>query len=92
MTDVRESGPYRAIVALGAAALPACKEALRDGDFHMARAALEIAGLSAASLAGEEFPSEQATAEALLAWWDRGPGHARATEPDRDRQRFDPLG
>ena len=70
LDELWKSDPYRAMVALGAPALPLCMEALRDGEFVLARAVLEITGLSASNLVGDEFPSEQATAAALLAWWD----------------------
>jgi len=70
LEDLWKSEPYRAIVELGAPALPLCMKALRDGDLVLARAVLEVTGLSARSLVGEEFPSEQAIAAALLAWWD----------------------
>ena len=76
LAELWEAEPYRAIVALDAPALPFCMEALREGEFVLARAVLEITGLSARNLVGEEFPSEQATAAALLAWWD-SPTRAR---------------
>jgi hypothetical protein len=70
LQELWEAPSYRAIVALGPAVVPLCMAALRNGEFVLARAVLEITGLRAPRLTGNEFPSEQATAAALLAWWN----------------------
>jgi hypothetical protein len=50
---------------LGAEALPALLERLRDGDVFLNRAVLEISGIQLAELQLEQFPSEQEIAAAL---------------------------
>ncbi len=66
------SEPYRELVSLGDAALPALAERLRVGDIFFNDAVLQITGVTRSSVA-EEFASEQDVSAALIQMVDAGP-------------------
>lgn len=69
-----DAASYRALVALGAEIAEACVERVRAGDWWLARAAMEVIGLSLRELGvTDELVAEQDVATALLKWWDAAP-------------------
>ena len=60
--------PYRKLVALGEAALPTIISRLREFDYFLNDAVIEIAHISIEGLSLPDFPNEREVASALLDW------------------------
>lgn len=69
--DYIDNDPYREIVKLGRDALPFIIEKLKEGEFFLNQAVVDITSVNMAEIISEErrFASEQEKSTMLIEWW-----------------------